>query len=41
MRSKENFLSFAPISGIANQYTRSVGGIEEISFESGCKWTGV
>jgi hypothetical protein len=24
-----------------NQYTRSFGGIEEHSFDSGCKWTGL
>jgi hypothetical protein len=28
-------------SGIATQYTRSLGGIGEISFDSGCKWTGL
>ena len=27
-------------SGIATQYTRSLGGIGETSFDSGCKWTG-
>jgi hypothetical protein len=29
-----------PVTGPA-QYTRSFGGIDDTSFDSGCKWTGL
>jgi len=42
---KEGFekadLRAAIVSKIGHQYTRSFGGIEDTSFESGCRWTGL